>query len=205
MNKKVAFDIGNVLCHVDLERFYNYLVNEQKLFSTNKEAIEFFEGIQIGMDLGLYDVKKAFYEFSHNYSKNKIKVINYFLIENVWIDCLSISDEVLGLLDDLFVKGYQIALLSNIGFDHATFINNKTQLSYCIKHFSYEIGTRKPAKLFYMDFVSKHNWTNDVLFFDDRQENVDASKKYLNGTLFNLDDFNNDKEAVSFLKTKLEL
>ena len=40
MEKRVAFDIGNVLCHVDLKTFFEYLVSSN-LAKDTKEGEEF--------------------------------------------------------------------------------------------------------------------------------------------------------------------
>jgi FMN phosphatase YigB (HAD superfamily) len=198
MIKKVAFDIGNVICHVDLEKFNNFLV-DKKLFINKEAASNFIEGIQIGMDLGMYGIKQSFNNFFPNISKEDLDQIYY-----VWMNIISISNEISDFIKELSGNGWEIALLSNIGFDHSFYFNEIFNFEY-IKHFSYEIGARKPSKLFYQSFFIENYWTKDVLFFDDRQENVNASTKYFNGTLFNLNNYSSDKDAVLFLKSKLEL
>lgn len=200
-SRRVAFDIGNVLCHVDVVGvFFDWLVQE-KIVESREQAHEFIGGIQCGQDLGLYNVRQGFYRFNPHLSKKRLQDIH-----DKWLDIVKPSDEMLGVLEDALTKGYEIALLSNIGKDHSNVLRIKCKIfQKCIQHFSCEVGARKPCKLFYQSFLLQHNWPKNIMFFDDRIENIEAAKDYFFGIQFDIDNYKNDKEAASEMRTHLGL
>lgn len=198
--KFVAFDIGNVLCHVDIDGFFDFLVN-RNVIKTKEQAEEFVSGIQYPQDLGLYNIKQGFYRFSPDITSSALKDLH-----DAWLHIVEPSDEMLGVLDDTLSQGYQVALLSNIGFDHAGVVRQICPVfKSCYQHFSCEIGARKPTKLFYQSFVMHYGWPQGVVFFDDRCENVEAARPYFNGIQFDLDLFPNDEDAARSVRELLEL
>jgi FMN phosphatase YigB (HAD superfamily) len=77
-------------------------------------------------------------------------------------------------------EGLEIALLSNIGFEHAKLVHKLLSYDECgfffnHKHFSCEVGARKPTKLFYQSFLMQHPEFQGCLYVDDLQENLDAA------------------------------
>lgn len=198
---RVALDIGNVLCHVDvIGEFFDYLV-ETGVVAGREQADEFISGIQYGQDLGLYNVRQGFYRFNPHLSKKTLQDIH-----DKWLDIVMPSKEMMEVLEESLAVGHQIALLSNIGKDHAAVIRQKCKpFERCLQHFSCEVGARKPSKLFYQSFLLQHNWPRNIMFFDDRQENIDAAKDYFFGIRFDLDDYENDAQAAEVLRGYLGL
>lgn len=198
--KRVAFDIGNVLCHVNMNGFFEYLVSKG-IFNTVKEADEFISGIQYSQDLGLYNIRQGFYKFKLNLSKKDLDEIY-----TAWIGNVNTSEDMLNLLDEILSNGYEVALLSNIGFDHSSFLRKKCPVfNKCIQHFSCEIGTRKPLKLFYQSFISEYNWSNDIYFFDDRIENIESANGLFIGKQFDLNNFDSDFVAANHIRKILDI
>jgi len=198
-SKYVALDIGNVLFHVYLEDFYNFLLREE-IFETIEETCEFCDSIQPSLDLGIHTIKESFH------LRLGITGTSLRLIHEKWLDIVRPSGDMLDLIDDLLVSGYHVALLSNIGFDHAAVVRDKCNVfNKCIQHFSCDVGARKPTKLFFQSFILDHDWSlNDKKpFFDDRRENVKASQPYLLGMHFDIRDHNSDKEAAELIKSTL--
>src|SRR5690606_38012036 len=187
------------LCHVDFENFFNFLV-EQDIVKDHETAIEFLSGIQHPQDLGLYNIRQGFYRFYPHINKQTLHELH-----DIWDSVVEPSDSMLGLLDDLLSKGYEIAILSNIGFDHSSILRHRCEVfKNCHQHFSCEVGARKPTKLFYQSFLLQFGWPSNVLFFDDIEENVKGASGYLSGVLFNLNNFENDDIAANFVKERLE-
>jgi FMN phosphatase YigB (HAD superfamily) len=199
--RKVALDIGNVLCHVDIVGdFFNYLV-EQNIMETVEQADEFISGIQYGQDLGLYNIRQGFYKFNPHMSKKTLQNIH-----DKWLELVIPCEETLNVLGEVLDKGYEVALLSNIGKDHCAVVRQKCKVfERCIQHFSCEIGARKPSKLFYQSFLLQHDWPKNVMFLDDRQENIDAAKDYFFGIRFDIDDYESDSQAAAVLRKYLGL
>lgn len=196
--KRVCFDLGNVIVRVDFTDFYKFIV-EQDIVKDYDTAHEFLCGIQYPQDLGLYNIRQGFYRFYPHISKHTLHELH-----DIWESVIQPSDTMLGLLDDLLVQGYEISLLSNIGFDHATVLRSACKvLSKCHQHFSCEVGARKPTKLFYQSFYLEKGWSG-VTFFDDMEENIKGASGYLEGVVFNLKNFNTDEEAAKFVRDHLE-
>lgn len=198
MINRVAFDIGNVICRVDMEEFFRFLVDDVKLFFHKDNAERFMEIIQSSQDLGLYGIKDCFFIHMPRITEDKLDKIY-----NKWIDIHTISPVMIDFLDSLDRDFWDIALLSNIGLDYAKIFEKITNENF-IKHFSCYVGARKPSKLFYQSFSLEYKWDDNVLFFDDRKENIEASYDYFNGVLFNINHFENDQEAVNLIKERLE-
>ena len=76
----------------------------------------------------------------------------------------------------------KIALLSNVGLEHAE--RMAKVLSYegffqdAIKHFSCQVGARKPTHLYYQSFLQLHPKWERCVYVDDLQANLDASKQF---------------------------
>ena len=86
-------------------------------------------------------------------------------------------------LNDLRLShNLQVALLSNIGVEHAAMMNQVLQdgdfFQGAIKHFSCDVGARKPSKLFYQSFLQQHPEFVGSLYVDDLVENLEASRQF---------------------------
>jgi FMN phosphatase YigB (HAD superfamily) len=200
--KRVAFDIGNVLFRVDLNTFVADTV-KYGLYTDLDKAQSFMDGIQAAQDLGLYDMRQAITRFHSNVSPF---VANQ--LEQSWISTVQPSNAMLRLVNQLLDEGWQVALLSNIGYDHRDDVKRricKRIWDDCIHHFSCDVGARKPSKLFFQSFYIEHGWrdTEKICFFDDREENVLACKDYLRGVQFNLEDFQDDESAAQDMRAFL--
>jgi FMN phosphatase YigB (HAD superfamily) len=201
--KRVAFDIGNVLFHVDLSTFVADTV-KYGLYNDLEKAQSFMDGIQAAQDLGLYDIRQAITKFHSGTNKFIVDQL-----EQSWLSTVKPCNPMLGLVNDLLDDGWQVALLSNIGYDHRDDIKrliSKRVWEDCIHHFSCDVGARKPAKLFFQSFYMAHGWrdTAKTCFFDDREENVLASQDYFRGVHFNLDNFPSGESAAEDLKMFLK-
>lgn len=200
MNKqKVAFDLGNVIIHVNINSFLSFLV-ENNVVSNLQIATDFVSGIQPAHDLGTYSFRQGF--------SNLLSHLPHYILQeihNKWLSLAVPSILMLELIDDLINKyNYEVAILSNIGYDHAGIIRHLCPvLQKCNQYFSCEVGIIKPYKLYFQNFINKNNWELGMPFFDDRMENIISSRDFFKGYQFDLNDFKNDEEAVDFIKNIL--
>jgi HAD superfamily hydrolase (TIGR01509 family) len=179
MKKNIAFDIGEVLYRVDLQPIYDASRN---LFGLNQEETERILN-QAQQDLGMADVVGLFARTMHLSSLQKLT------LHTAWMDCIEEVPDILDLLEKLH-KNYNIALLSNIGEAHGTYMYQHAPqaIRKCIKHFSFQVGARKPTKLFFQSFLLEYPGFDGCLFVDDLDENVAAARKAgLNAQQFCLD------------------
>lgn len=199
--KMVAFDIGNVLFHFDLSPLLDLLIN-LNIVDTTKAAHEFMGGsFQHSQELGLYNIKQSFYQLNPNLSDNILQEIH-----DRWMETFHPSIPMIDLVEELLGKGYRVALLSNIGPDHAASVREKCNIfSKCIQHFSCDVGARKPTRLYFQSFLIHWGWGNCVKYFDDKQENIAMGSEYLTGIQFDLNNFSSDEEAAKAMRSHLGL
>jgi len=199
MSKRVAFDIGNVLCHVDVGVLFRKLL-DLSVVKSEKQAYEFMDSIHEKQDIGTCNLKQGLAIANPLLSED---VINQ--LHEVWIDVARPSNVMLSLVEELIDEhGYEVSLLSNIGFDHSNVIRQKCPvIKKCNQHFSCDIGISKPSQQFYESFISKYGWDSNVLFFDDRIENVQAAHGYLTGVLFDIEKYDSDELAAQTIRKRL--
>lgn len=201
MEKKIAFDIGNVLCYVDIDGFNKNIVDGDFNIFIRPEAVNnFLLTVQSSHDLGLHNIQQSFKYIFSFLSKYQLEQI-----ENHWLDTIKLSTSMETLIQELLDDNWEVALLSNIGFDHAEKIRKQFPvLNKCIQHFSCEVGARKPTKLFFQSFQLQHNWPKSTLFFDDRQDNIKAANQFFTGVKFDIEKFPSDIDAANFVREKLD-
>jgi FMN phosphatase YigB (HAD superfamily) len=196
MEKKIAFDIGNVLCYVDINKFNKYIVENFDVFDEQHKVNDFLLSIQPSNDLGISNIRHSF--------KNKFTYLSGYdleCIKSVWLDIVKISVHMANLIQDLLDNNWEVALLSNIGFDHAEKVRKIFPvLNKCIHHFSCEVGARKPTKLFFQSFQLQYNWPKSTLFFDDREDNIEMANQFFTGIQFDIEKFQSDSDAANFVR-----
>jgi hypothetical protein len=76
----------------------------------------------------------------------------------------------------------QVALLSNIGIEHAEMMEEKLAhgnfFPGAIKHFSCFVGARKPSMVYYQSFLIQYPEFQGAIYVDDLMENLNASKQF---------------------------
>lgn len=199
--KKVAFDIGNVLFRFDLSPLLDLLIGLE-IVSDTEAAHEFMGGsFQHSQELGLYTIKQSFYQFRPDLSDNVLQEIH-----DRWMETFTPSLPMIDLVEELIRRDYKVALLSNIGPDHAMFVRDSCKIfEKCIQHFSCDVGARKPTRLFFQSFLIHYGWNNNVKYFDDKQDNITIGSEYYNGILFDLNNFTSDDDAATVMRTHLSL
>lgn len=174
--KYVALDIGNVLCRVD---FSNLLIDfSEALNITPEEALHFINRSQKMHDLGLTIIRD---ELKEQFNIKSPATINRLL--DSWNQCVIPDLTVLDTYNHLTANhNLQVALLSNIGIEHAalmeTVLAHNGFFQNAIKHFSCEVGARKPSLLFYQSFLMQYPQFRGCVYVDDVVENLEAGKKF---------------------------
>ena len=190
---KIAFDIGNVLVNVDLNLMAELLC-ETECVKSRAEAFLFWDSINSAVDIGITDIEQELMKEFKLKSGDEIR--DYM---RIWSKVITPVKEMTELLEELVSKNFHIALLSNIGFDHANLVRKTfpSVFNKCIHHFSCEVGARKPSKLFFQSFLWDHPEFKGCLFFDDRSENIAAGLSAgFDSIYFALNQKNNNKSAA---------
>jgi len=176
----VAFDIGNVLCEVDLEHFYS-IYNENIYYGNRSlnNAQDFLDCLHAQQDLGASTVDKKLIELSlfgaPDLSREKIEKI-----KRGWNETIVIHDMMIEFKNDLLRRGVNVALLSNMGFEHKEHIKKKHPELFdgCILHLSCDVGARKPSRLYYQSFLLDHPEFKGALYLDDLDNNLGMGEEY---------------------------
>lgn len=217
IRKRIALDLGNVLFHVNLDLFQDEMSN---LGIPPKRAKDFLEIIQFSNDTGESNLELSLKTHFPNIPTYQLGVL-----KEAWYNVVTPCKETLRVLDELLAGGCEVALLSNIGMDHANYLSEKYDnvFSKCIKHFSCFVGARKPTKLYYQSFLYDNpkfgefvNYfaTDDYgclapislrgLFLDDRLDNVEAARKYMDAKVFDIDNYSSETEAADAMIRMIE-
>lgn len=174
--KYIALDIGNVLCHVATEPFLETL--SETFNTTIPEASRFLKRFQQIHDLGYTTMEDELKD--HFGLKSPVTIKK--LVQG-WNDSVSPNMYILDRLNDMREKHQlQVALLSNIGVEHAEMMEEK--LAYngffpgAIKHFSCFVGARKPSAIYYQSFLLQYPEFKGCVYVDDLKENLKASEAF---------------------------
>lgn len=174
--KYICLDIGNVLCTITTAPFLEYLSETFNI--TLPEATRFLRRFQQAHDLGLTTIED---ELKDHFDVKSTMIMSKLM--DLWSKIVAPHMGMITKLNDLRVNNnLQVALLSNIGVEHAFMMEHVLEnggfFQNSIKHFSCEVGARKPSKLFYQSFLSQHPEFNGSLYVDDLTENLEASKQF---------------------------
>lgn len=186
----VAFDIGNVLVKVDLGIFGN---KYHKYCNVPEDYMDFLSDLHYGQDIGVTTIRSALKDkYGGFITKSNLTEEIVQGLEDAWDQVIIPNQKMLNFVSKLKADGVNVALLSNMGPEHAAFIRKEYPEIFesCILHLSYEVGARKPTKLFYQSFLCDHPDFVGCVYLDDLDANIEAGHKYgFNCHKFELDDF----------------
>ena len=170
-----ALDVGNVLAHVDFQVFVQALSKQLNL--PVEEAEYFMNRTHSLHDMGL---TKMFDELHDHFKIRSPFIIKDLL--NIWNKVITPNYEMIDKMLEMMDKGTKIALLSNVGLEHAELMSKILNHDYfftrCIKHLSCQVGARKPTKLYYQSFLSQHPEFQGCAYLDDMRENLDMGEQF---------------------------
>ena len=136
----------------DLNEFWILNGVDFEKFITNKL-------IETGSNLNFNDFKKLYLHYNHN--------VPYF-------------EETIKLINSLLNKDFYIGILSNISeFDVIQLREHLDLSKFDYLFFSTQLGIQKPNDEIYKNVLEKTNLLpNNILFIDDRIENIKVANKY---------------------------
>jgi FMN phosphatase YigB (HAD superfamily) len=174
--KYICLDIGNVLCHVDMVEFLELASTTFNI--TEAEAVRFLKRFQRIHDLGYTTMKDELMD----QFKLKSEATTRKLV-HAWNEAVQPNLDIITKLNELKVShNLQVALLSNIGPEHAMMMEDRLKhggfFEGAIKHFSCFVGARKPSMVYYQSFLMQYPQFKGCLYVDDLQENLDASEQF---------------------------
>lgn len=174
MKKYLALDIGNVLVNQDMEAFVKPLSKQMNV--SKQDAFHFVNRIQHKQDIGVTSVRD---ELASHF-KIESEYILDDLIESWYKVCIPNVESMTGLSQIVDEVGAQVVLVSNLGFEHRDYFNKVMDCSLyqnAIKHFSCEIGIRKPTPTYYKLLTDFHPEFAGCVYVDDLDENLKTAQK----------------------------
>lgn len=173
MNPKfICLDVGNVLCTVDDIGFIDFV--SYKLNISTFKARRFLKRFQQLHDLGFTTMED---ELMDQFDVKSPLILKE--IVKVWNDSVAPYEPMINVLNELRkTDNLKIALLSNIGVEHAALLADKLATGglydTAIKHLSCFVGARKPQALYFQSFLIQHPQFAGALYVDDLQTNLDG-------------------------------
>lgn len=178
----IAFDLGNVIFNYDLDDFIKNI--NYNIFSSDEEARIFVQESEHLSYIGATTLyKRLSHKFSYLSENDKKDIIN------TWNAIIYPDTKMLKFIKELKKENVKIALLSNMGLEHAEYLRNKYPEVFDVEaiHLSYEVGAFKPTKLFYQSFLLEYPDFSGCVYLDDLEENILMGSKFkFNSILFDL-------------------
>jgi len=162
--KYVALDIGNVLCQVNFDKL---LAEISDTFNISLEdSLYLINRNQKLHDLGFTSMKDELKHFG------LISPVSTNRIMELWNNSIITNHEAIGQFNSMIKNDkLQVALLSNIGHEHAALMKDLLGadgfFENAIKHFSCDVGARKPTALYYQSFLMEHPEFEGCVYVDD--------------------------------------
>ena len=190
MIKAVIFDLGGVLI------FYNHMIAARKmsrLIRFPKEKIFAFlnENKEFNVSYELKSSPKIYWGIAEKELGKKIPISDF---EKFW-NTIFWPNKKMILFARKIKKKYKIALLSNTGNLHGSYLSKKYHLQeiFSVIIYSYKVKTRKPNRKIYEIALKKlHVKPREAIFIDDKKPNVKGAEKVgIHGVLFR-----NSKQAI---------
>ncbi|MDB9721843.1 HAD-IA family hydrolase [Nitrosopumilus sp.] len=196
MAKVVLFDIGGVLINW----------KDEWLFQEISKQLEMpFEKIESKFNANLcslFESKINEKEFWNLVLEHDIK-IDHKIISKTFLKMSSINYDFLNFAKSLKTDENHIGILSNLTPDTSTCIPHSLLDDFDYLFYSNSLKMSKPHAEIYQHVCSKIPSKN-ILFIDDKQENLDAAKLFgMETILFTLSDFSTKvihKKILNFLK-----
>lgn len=192
--KYLAVDLGNVICNVNFDPFLKTL--SKTLNITNDDAVYFLNRTQKLHDMGLTDIKSELIDY---FNIKSTCIIDDLIL--AWNYAISPNPIMIAALTSLLKDGAKIALLSNIGFEHAEIMRNILTADVfdpSVKFFSCQVGARKPSYLYYKTFKDLFPEFSGCVYLDDRRENIEIGNLFgFKSIEFALDKFTSAKDIYN--------
>jgi hypothetical protein len=186
-NKNLCLDIGNVICKINFNPFIDLL--SKHLNITREDVWYFLNRVQKLHDMGLTQMED---ELKDHFKIKSPVIINELI--DTWNKTLIPNTDIINFINEYSsTNKIEIALLSNIGFEHADWFNNNVIINNSIKYFSCFVGARKPSFIYYQSFLQMYPQFKECIYLDDNTDNLNSSlKNGLSGRYFNLQDYKDD-------------
>ena len=202
MNRYLCLDVGNVLGRLDMKPFID------KLYSiagcNEASAYEFLGHIQKVQDLGLYTIENEL-KYKFNIHGDTLKI----LLDS-WNTILTPHEKALAFYEEMIKEcGLRVAIVSNVGIEHSknfgVLFNKYNFFKNAIKHYSCDVGARKPTPIYYHMLTEMHPQFKGAVYVDDLEENLETGEQMgLKSFHLNLSEIPDDSLALHYALDSLK-
>jgi FMN phosphatase YigB (HAD superfamily) len=194
----IIFDVGQVLCTVDLNIFtekFNEIVSPRVEYKF--DGMDFLSTIQCAQDIKKTTLSDSLYDLL--VLGNIISENEMLILSDAWAKTVVPNKYMIEFKNWLIDHGYEVAILSNMGTEHRNYIlkTYPQVFSKCITFFSCDVGYRKPSKIYFYKFLEKYPDFRGSVYIDDMIDNLNA------GGSLGLRTYRFDLTALSFEKYEL--
>lgn len=203
--KYLAVDIGQVICHLDFDSFNSKLAKFAGI--SEKEAYNFLLNSQKAHDLGFSFLEKDLNNKLYGLNLPPEQVAE---IVKEWHKTVIPNPLVMEWLIKLLGKGVEIALVSNIGMEHAETMKTLLSPIYenvnVVRFFSCEVGARKPSYVYYQTFLNMYPKFKRCIYMDDNLDNIASGKLFeFNSIPFDLSKMNDEEIKAKLIEIEGKL
>jgi putative hydrolase of the HAD superfamily len=196
MIKAIAFDIGGVMNGVEVEAKEFYSLLADKFNITYEEWTQKVYPIFNRALTGKITKEEALNKMAKNLNSHPDKVEELFI--EAYNKMFVRNNELYDYAYNLKKSEYKLIILSDqwpVSNEAIIKIEDRKKFDWAI--ISCEVGTRKPEKEMFDITIKKTGLSpNEIVFIDDREENIEAAKKVgMNGIVFR-----NNKQVMEDLK-----
>ena len=182
MNKVILFDLGGVLINWQDDWLYDE-ISLQLNMPFNQIKSKFNSNL-----CSLFESKINEHEFWNLVLGNDNKIDNK-IISKTFLKMSSINFDFLNFAKSLKNNGYDIGILSNLTPETSECIENNLLKEFDYHFYSNTLKMSKPNPEIYQ-YVCDQIHSKNILFIDDKQENLDTAKLFgIETILFSTVDF----------------
>ena len=182
MNKVILFDLGGVLINWQDDWLYDE-ISLQLNMPFNQIKSKFNSNL-----CSLFESKINEHEFWNLVLGNDNKIDNK-IISKTFLKMSSINFDFLNFAKSLKNNGYDIGILSNLTPETSECIENNLLREFDYHFYSNTLKMSKPNPEIYQ-YVCDQIHSKNILFIDDKQENLDTAKLFgIETILFSTVDF----------------
>jgi FMN phosphatase YigB (HAD superfamily) len=188
----VIFDVGRVLCNVNLSTFikeFDKLIGPKINFRLN--GMDFLSSIQCLQDSGHTTVYDSLLDLNRRIDDSTIWQPEIREVTNAWKNTVTPYKQMIEFKSWCLQNNHSVAILSNMGHEHKAYILSKYPEVFdgCKTFFSCDLGYRKPSSLFFYLFLNQFPSFKKSLYLDDLHENLGTGDEMgLKGYHINLEE-----------------
>jgi len=172
MQKYLILDLGNVLVHVDFEKFYTRI--KSVVGYNYNETMKKMAPLMSEYNKGSYTAENFYKQVCRLLKLN----VDFNFFSKAWVDIFEPNKELLTYLGTLKKEHLTIILASNTDPLHFEFVKKKYGFKFVDSlYLSYKEQLIKPDPAFFQQLIAKMDINPDhAIFFDDLPENVKSAQ-----------------------------